>query len=60
MCISIILNLLIQEQVMSFHYLFVPLSNFIFYICYTKFLLNLFKVLGLIIFYLCEWNFFLL
>lgn len=45
---------------MSFHYLFVPLSNFIFYICYTKFLLNLFKVLGLIIFYLCEWNFFLL
>ena len=60
MGISIILNLLIQEQVMSLHYLFVPLSNFIFYIYYTQFLLNLFKVLALIVFYLCEWNFFLL
>ena len=40
MGISIILNLLIQEQVMSLHYLFVPLSNFIFYIYYTQFLLN--------------------
>lgn len=38
MGISIILNLLIQEQVMSLIYLY--LSNFIFYICYIKFLLN--------------------